>query len=116
MHAFCISIPFGMMLMCGGLMGYLKKGSLPSLAAGTGLGGIISSLGYLGLQKYQNGESDEKEVQGCFFMSALLASMMVMRQMKEGKTSVHLLMMSLAACGFYAYKMAYPSVNAFHSR
>ncbi|KAJ6332777.1 hypothetical protein OIU77_008766 [Salix suchowensis] len=38
MHDFCFTIPYGLVIMIGGVIGYLKKGSVASLGGGVGTG------------------------------------------------------------------------------
>ena len=38
MHDFCLTIPYGAMLIAGGVMGYVKANSIMSLATGGGIG------------------------------------------------------------------------------
>lgn len=37
MHDFCLTIPYGMVVMCGGIIGFLVAGSKASLMAGVRL-------------------------------------------------------------------------------
>ncbi|XP_022857762.1 protein FATTY ACID EXPORT 5-like isoform X2 [Olea europaea var. sylvestris] len=52
MHDFCFTIPYGLMLVCGGIIGYAKKGSTASLAGGLGTGFLLILTGYLSLQAF----------------------------------------------------------------
>lgn len=52
MHDFCFTIPYGLILVCGGIFGYFKKGSLASLGGGLGTGVLLVLAGYLSLQAF----------------------------------------------------------------
>ncbi|GFP89310.1 hypothetical protein PHJA_001074700 [Phtheirospermum japonicum] len=52
MHDFCFTIPYGLLLVFGGVSGYAKKGSTASLAGGAGTGLLLILAGYLSLQAY----------------------------------------------------------------
>lgn len=53
MHDFCLTIPYGLLVLAGGVMGYLKKGSTSSLAGGAGSGLLLLIGGYLSLKAFQ---------------------------------------------------------------
>lgn len=52
MHDFCFTIPYGLLLLGGGLFGYIKKGSIASLAGGAGSGLVLILAGYLSLNAF----------------------------------------------------------------
>lgn len=53
MHDFCFTIPYGMLLMVGGSMGYFKKGSIASLAGGAGTGLLVLLAGFITLKAFE---------------------------------------------------------------
>lgn len=53
MHDFCLTIPYGLILVGGGLFGYLKKGSMASLGGGVGSGLVLIIAGYLSLKAFE---------------------------------------------------------------
>ena len=53
MHDFCFTIPYGLVLIGGGVLGYLKKGSTASLAGGVGTGLLLILAGYLSLEAFK---------------------------------------------------------------
>ncbi|KAL6999312.1 Protein FATTY ACID EXPORT 5 [Sarracenia purpurea var. burkii] len=52
MHDFCFTIPYGIVLVCGGILGYASKGSTASLAGGVGTGLLLIQAGYLSLSAF----------------------------------------------------------------
>ncbi|BBH01109.1 Transmembrane proteins 14C, partial [Prunus dulcis] len=50
MHDFCFTIPYGLLLIGGGLFGYFRKGSTASLAGGVGIGLLLTLAGYFSLK------------------------------------------------------------------
>lgn len=52
MHDFCFTIPYGLLLVGGGLFGYIKKGSIASLGGGVGSGLVLIFAGYLSLNAF----------------------------------------------------------------
>ncbi|KAM7492697.1 hypothetical protein LguiA_035618 [Lonicera macranthoides] len=52
MHDFCFTIPYGLVMICGGIIGYAKKGSTASLAGGLGTGLLLILAGYLSLNAF----------------------------------------------------------------
>ena len=53
MHDFCFTIPYGLILVAGGVIGYLKKGSTASLGGGVGTGLVLILAGYLSLKAFE---------------------------------------------------------------
>ncbi|XP_022139764.1 protein FATTY ACID EXPORT 5-like [Momordica charantia] len=53
MHDFCFTIPYGLVLVGGGIFGYLRKGSTASLAGGVGIGLVLILAGYLSLGAFK---------------------------------------------------------------
>lgn len=53
MHDFCFTIPYGLVLVGGGIVGYAKKGSLASLGGGLGTGFVLILAGYLSLKAFK---------------------------------------------------------------
>ena len=46
MHDFCFTIPYGLILVCGGIFGYVHKGSTASLGGGVEGGECYIKEGY----------------------------------------------------------------------
>ena len=57
MYEFCFSLPYGGMLLLGGVAGYLSAGSTVSLAAGGGSGALVLFLGMQSLKEYNKCKS-----------------------------------------------------------
>lgn len=53
MHDFCFTIPYGLILIGGGIVGFAKKGSTASLAGGVGTGLLLLLAGYLSLKAFE---------------------------------------------------------------
>nr|TKW35026.1 hypothetical protein SEVIR_2G344300v2 [Setaria viridis] len=55
MEDFYVTIPYGLLVLSGGIAGYLKRGSTASLAAGAGFGGAILLAGALSVWAFARG-------------------------------------------------------------
>ncbi|MCO5574153.1 hypothetical protein L7F22_027933 [Adiantum nelumboides] len=53
MHDFCFTIPYGFVVLLGGLVGFLRKGSSTSLMGGGAAGSVLLLAGYLSLQAFK---------------------------------------------------------------
>eukprot|EP00252_Welwitschia_mirabilis_P027146 TRINITY_DN9217_c0_g1_i1.p1 TRINITY_DN9217_c0_g1~~TRINITY_DN9217_c0_g1_i1.p1 ORF type:complete len:120 (+),score=10.48 TRINITY_DN9217_c0_g1_i1:193-552(+) len=53
MHDFCFTIPYGLLVLLGGLFGYLRKGSTVSLAGGASTGLLLLLAGYMNLKAFE---------------------------------------------------------------
>ncbi|GKV08824.1 hypothetical protein SLEP1_g20400 [Rubroshorea leprosula] len=53
MHDFCFTILYGLILVVGGIVGYLRKGSMVSLAGGGGAGLVLILARYLSLKAFE---------------------------------------------------------------
>ncbi|MED6187964.1 Protein FATTY ACID EXPORT 6 [Stylosanthes scabra] len=52
MHDFCFTIPYGLILVGGGLFAFIRRGSLASLGGGVGSGLVLIFAGYLSLNAF----------------------------------------------------------------
>lgn len=53
MHDFCFTIPYGLIIVVGGVIGYAKKRSIASLGGGLGTGLLLILAGYLSLKAFE---------------------------------------------------------------
>ncbi|KAM2502759.1 hypothetical protein COP2_034091 [Malus domestica] len=53
MHDFYLMIPYGLVLIGGGVFGYFRKGITSSLAGGAGIGLLITLAGYISLKAFE---------------------------------------------------------------
>ena len=56
MYDFCFTFPYSALLAFGGLIGFVTKGSLPSLIGGAGSAGILAACAYASLANYKQGK------------------------------------------------------------
>ncbi|XP_063408769.1 transmembrane protein 14C-like [Mytilus trossulus] len=73
-----VSIAYALTVTAGGLLGYIRAGSIPSLAAGVVCGGLM------GVGAYQTSQ-DPKNIGLSLVTSALLTGVMGYRFMNSGK-------------------------------
>jgi uncharacterized membrane protein (UPF0136 family) len=55
MEDFYVTIPYGLLLLAGGVAGYVKRGSAASLAAGGGFGAALLLAGALSAWAFARG-------------------------------------------------------------
>jgi uncharacterized membrane protein (UPF0136 family) len=53
MEDFYLTIPYGLIILAGGIAGYVKRRSTASLAAGVGFGALLLAAGFSSLRAYQ---------------------------------------------------------------
>ncbi|KAL0039924.1 hypothetical protein WJX77_011726 [Trebouxia sp. C0004] len=56
MYDFCFTFPYSALLALGGLIGFVSKGSLPSLVGGLTSAGILAACAYASLASYRQGK------------------------------------------------------------
>ena len=71
---FCLTIPYGAILMLGGVMGLLLGGSVESLVTGGGLGGALLGIGWMSYQDYLDNKSNKFKSANCMSSIASLVS------------------------------------------
>ncbi|PIN12211.1 putative membrane protein [Handroanthus impetiginosus] len=108
MHDFCFTIPYGLLLVCGGIIGYLKKGSTASLAGGLGAGLLLILAGYLSLQAFHKRRNSYFALILETAIAAILTWIMGQRYMATRKIMPAGIVagISLVMTVFYIYKVA----------
>ncbi|KAL0353631.1 UNVERIFIED_CONTAM: cytochrome [Sesamum angustifolium] len=108
MHDFCFTIPYGLLLVLGGVVGYAKKGSTASLAGGLGTGLLLVLAGYLSLQAFHKHKNSYFALILETAVAAILTWIMGQRYMQTGKIMPPGIVagISLAMTVFYIYKIA----------
>ncbi|CAD5179110.1 unnamed protein product [Musa acuminata subsp. malaccensis] len=53
MHDFCFTIPYGLLVLVGGIVGYARRGSTASLAGGAGSGLVLLLAGFVSLKAFE---------------------------------------------------------------
>lgn len=56
MYDFCFTFPYSALLALGGLIGFVSKGSVPSLIGGLGSAGVLAACGYASLANFRQGK------------------------------------------------------------
>ncbi|GBG90081.1 hypothetical protein CBR_g50174 [Chara braunii] len=107
MHDFCLTFPFAGILVMGGLVGFIKKGSSASLLGGVGSGGILFLASLISLSAYNNGTSSMAALVVETVVSAALSVVMGKRYMQTTKFMPAGLVASLSVVMtmFYAMKL-----------
>ncbi|KAJ4848269.1 Protein FATTY ACID EXPORT 5 [Turnera subulata] len=108
MHDFCFTIPYGLLLVVGGVVGYVKRGSTASLGGGVGTGLLLILAGYLSLKAF------EKRMNSYFALiletvcAAVLTFVMGKRYMETSKIMPAGVVAGISALMtlFYVYKIA----------
>ncbi|KAK4723377.1 hypothetical protein R3W88_026156 [Solanum pinnatisectum] len=108
MHDFCFTIPYGLILVCGGIIGYFKKGSLASLGGGLGTGFLLILAGYLSLQAFHKRKNSYFALILETVCAAVLTWVMGQRYMQTSKIMPAGVVagISVVMTGFYLYKIA----------
>uniref|UniRef100_A0ACD5UZT3 Uncharacterized protein n=1 Tax=Avena sativa TaxID=4498 RepID=A0ACD5UZT3_AVESA len=109
MDDFYVTIPYGLVVLGGGVAGYVKRGSAASLAAGAGFGGALLLAGALSIWAFARGQS------GSLFATVLqtvcaaaLTIAMGIRYMKTRKVMPAGIIATISALVliFYVYKIS----------
>uniref|UniRef100_A0A7C9CI54 Uncharacterized protein n=1 Tax=Opuntia streptacantha TaxID=393608 RepID=A0A7C9CI54_OPUST len=108
MHDFCFTIPYGLILLVGGLIGYVKKRSLASLAGGAGAGLLLILAGYLSLKAFEKRKNSYFALIVETVIAAGLTYVMGRRYMETSKIMPAGVIAGISALmtAFYAYKVA----------
>ncbi|XP_044965568.1 protein FATTY ACID EXPORT 6-like isoform X2 [Hordeum vulgare subsp. vulgare] len=105
MDDFYVTIPYGLVVLGGGVAGYVKRGSVASLAAGAGFGGALLLAGALSIWAFTGGHSSS------LFATVLqtaLTIVMTIRYMKTRKVVPAGIIATISAVVliFYVYKIS----------
>ncbi|KAJ4752228.1 Protein FATTY ACID EXPORT 5 [Rhynchospora pubera] len=108
MHDFCFTIPYGLAVLGGGVVGYLRRGSTASLAGGAGSGLVLLLAGYLSLQAFHKRRNSRLALALETFCSLGLTFVMAQRYLQTSKIMPAALVAALSAVMslFYLYKIA----------
>ncbi|KAH6795766.1 hypothetical protein C2S51_036752 [Perilla frutescens var. frutescens] len=108
MHDFCFTIPYGLLLVCGGVIGYLKRGSTASLGGGVGAGLLLVLAGYLSLQAFHKRKNSYFALILETAVAAILSFIMGQRYMQTRKIMPAGVVagISVVMAVFYIYKLA----------
>ncbi|KAK9715549.1 hypothetical protein RND81_06G172600 [Saponaria officinalis] len=108
MHDFCFTIPYGIVMVVGGLIGYAKKGSLVSLAGGSGAGLLLILAGYFSLRSFKKNQNSIFAFIVQTVTATLLTYVMGQRYMETSKIMPAGLVAAISAfmTAFYVYKVA----------
>ncbi|KAL5730838.1 Protein FATTY ACID EXPORT 5 [Ranunculus cassubicifolius] len=108
MHDFCFTIPYGCILFAGGVVGFLKKGSIASLGGGAGIGLLVLLAGFISLKAFEK----KKKSHFALFLETVCAVVvtwvMGQRYMQTSKIMPAgvVAAISFVMTGFYLYKIA----------
>ncbi|GLT59394.1 hypothetical protein SLA2020_322150 [Shorea laevis] len=108
MHDFCFTIPYGLILVVGGIIGYLRKGSMASLAGGGGAGLVLLLAGYLSLKAFEKRKNSYFALILETVCAVVLTWVMGQRYHQTAKIMPAGILAGISALmtGFYVYKLA----------
>ncbi|KAF2288750.1 hypothetical protein P3X46_027175 [Hevea brasiliensis] len=108
MHDFCFTIPYGLILVVGGLVGYVKKGSMASLGGGVGTGLLLVLAGYLSLKAFGRRKNSYLAFAIETVCAAALTFVMGQRYAQTSKIMPAGIITGISALmtAFYVYKIA----------
>ncbi|OAY28521.1 protein FATTY ACID EXPORT 5 [Manihot esculenta] len=108
MHDFCFTIPYGLILVVGGLVGYVKKRSMASLGGGVGTGLLLVLAGYLSLKAFERRKNSYLAFVIETVCAAALTFIMGQRYVQTSKIMPAGIIAGISALMtlFYVYKIA----------
>ncbi|XP_047066793.1 protein FATTY ACID EXPORT 6-like [Lolium rigidum] len=108
MDDFYVTIPYGLVVLGGGIAGYVKRGSAASLAAGAGFGGALLLAGALSIWAFASHSRSLFATVLQTVCAAALTIVMGIRYMKTRKVMPAgiVAMISALALIFYVYKIS----------
>ncbi len=107
MFDFCFTFPYAFLLAAGGLVGFLTKGSLPSLFGGCGSAAILFLAGNSSLKAYQRRSLCRSATAVSFAVALFLTFAMGLRWHKTGKAMPAGIVAALSGgmSAFYVWNM-----------
>ncbi|CAN6175599.1 unnamed protein product [Urochloa humidicola] len=111
MEDFYVTIPYGLLVLAGGVAGYLKRGSAASLAAGAGFGGALLLAGALSAWAFARGGGGAGAVFAAVLQivcAVVLTVVMGIRYVKTKKIMPAGIVAAISAIAliFYVYKIS----------
>ncbi|KAK8648571.1 hypothetical protein V6N13_129321 [Hibiscus sabdariffa] len=108
MHDFCFTIPYGLILVAGGVIGYVKKGSVASLGGGAGTGLVLILAGYLSLKAFEKKKNSYFALVLQTVTAAVLTWVMGQRYCETSKIMPAGIVTGISALmtAFYLYKIS----------
>ncbi|KAG1347336.1 protein FATTY ACID EXPORT 5 [Cocos nucifera] len=108
MHDFCFTIPYGLLVLVGGLVGYARRGSTASLAGGAGSGLFLLLAGFLSLKAFEKRRNSYPALIIETVCALVLTILMGQRYLETSKIMPAGVVAALSALmsGFYLYKIA----------
>ncbi|XP_042420172.1 protein FATTY ACID EXPORT 5-like [Zingiber officinale] len=108
MHDFCFTIPYGLLVLVGGVIGYVRRGSTASLAGGAGSGLVLLIAGFISLKAFEKRQNSYFALGLETVCSLTLTYVMGTRYLETSKIMPAGLVAALSALMslFYLYKMA----------
>lgn len=107
MYDFCFTFPYAALLAVGGMIGFLTKGSLPSLMGGLGSALILAIAGQRSLSHYHQGKLCKPATAVSLAVALLLTGIMYKRFQSTGKMMPAgvVALLSAAMSAFYVWNM-----------
>ncbi|XP_068644363.1 protein FATTY ACID EXPORT 6-like [Aristolochia californica] len=108
MHDFCLTIPYGLIVLAGGVVGYVKRGSTASLAGGAGSGILLLIAGILTLKAFEKRKNSYFGMIMETVVAVVLTWVMGQRYIETSKIMPAGVVAGLSALmtAFYLYKLA----------
>lgn len=115
-YSFCVTVPYGILVTVGGLMGYLKAGSTKSLMAGLLFGGLQMAIGYSSYSKSYLRINERREIIAGMIVASILG-MVMFKRYQSGKKFMPaglITYLSVFIVIFYCYRLVYPFPPPLH--
>ena len=109
MYDFCFTFPYAALLALGGLMGFLLKGSLPSLLGGLGSAAVLAACAQTSLSRYHQGVLCRPATAASLAVAAVLTAVMYRRWQATGRfmPAGCVALLSCAMVVFYVWNMIF---------